>query len=515
MRTTLRVGRGGSERGAVLILVAVFMVVAVVMLAAVVDLGGLRQEKKELTLSTDAAALAAVPLVAWGDSTLAATNVSASCATVPVDTTVEGAAAYDFVEDVVVEYLAKNGTPVEDLPRCEVVRTGDRQGYVLVQAQEDVEFQVATAFGQAGSSVSGSTVAASDFFRGGGLRPIGICGLMTTLAYSDYPVISLSALASGGSGGYGLDGQGYVVDSEGQRTAVTIRLPIEHTKGTDCGGDANGSGNFGKLNFGDGTRTECEVPGYFCTDLRDGYWESVENPVSGDTGNNWSANEIVDRLDLVQSLDKFLAPIFTSASEGGSNAEFVVTHYAQMRMVAHCVKNCEKYAESTASPSTASTYFDVEVDRVLPFVNGAPAPFTDDARELPPRICSVSADPSAIAAGCPSANATLPSAGDPCVLGDTLSVTPAARKHSSKNELQQSVQFSVPVSNESDCSSMSMTIKRGPATNAVDSCCVVSGASAAGGEGKDPPAGWTWSTGPHELVVTAGSVSKTYPFTVS
>src|SRR5690606_7678971 len=140
-------------------------------------------------------ALAAVPLVKWND--IAVLNSARPCADVTVDATVAGSTGYVDIEEVVTDYLQKNGTPIAPLPNCQVVRTGVNQGYVLVQAREGVDFQVASAFGQSGSSVGGVSVAASDFYRGGGLRPIAICGLMSTLIYGDYPVVSLSALAAG------------------------------------------------------------------------------------------------------------------------------------------------------------------------------------------------------------------------------------------------------------------------------------------------------------------------------
>ncbi len=52
-----------------------FAVVAVLMLAAVVDLGNLRQEKKQVTLATDASALAAAASIDFRSPTATGSGV--------------------------------------------------------------------------------------------------------------------------------------------------------------------------------------------------------------------------------------------------------------------------------------------------------------------------------------------------------------------------------------------------------------------------------------------------------
>lgn len=395
-----------DERGSVLLIVVTFTLVAVVMTAAVVDLGGQREQRKELTLSTDSAALAAAGLAHTEDTSLTGETPGTLVDCDEVDIAPEAPQferdKYAHVQEVVDYFLEENGEsqPVE----CKVVRTGFKTGYVVVSADEIVDYKFAPAFGQSAGGVSGASVAAIEVDAGGGLRPVGICGAMEGMDGVDgYPEIALSDLWDSRDsgvpvdGGYSLDADGYVIDSAGVRNPFTARYPIEKVKGGSCGGgDANGAGNFGKLDFGGGTNTSCTEVGQFCKDYADGYYGSVPNPTNGSTGQFSNTNED-STTNIEDNVGQFWAPVYTGVDATGENVNFDLAYFAQMEMVNHCfLGNCK---------FDGTTWFDFRVSRMLPFVPAGP-PVTDDANLQPQRLCAMENDAAAIAAGCPQFVAT-------------------------------------------------------------------------------------------------------------
>jgi hypothetical protein len=408
--------RRGNDRGAVLVIVAVFAIVAVVMLAAVVDLGGLRQEKKEVTLSTDAAALAAAAVADTEDVDLvsAVLGSGVDCASVS-QTTFGNGDPSESLQTLVDDYLSRNGQSVR--LTCLVYRTGFKQGYVVVSANESVRYAFGPAVGQAEGAVRGASVAAIDVDPGGGLRPIGICGSTVSLKVVDrtsFVEFSLSGLASlTGSGGYKTDAAGYIVPtSGGAPTEIDGRFAIEFVKGGSCkgaGGPA-GSGNFGKLAFGGNTSEDCDNTGYFCFDLREGYYDPVSNPTRGDTGNNWSSSKTETSLTQLLSEGKFWAPIFSTVTKSGNNTSATLTHFVQVELIGYCVGGSATGSGGTGTPCEFSetgrepdktTYFDFRVSRIVPYVVTGP-PLTDDAELKPPRLCAVSDSGAEVTKGCPS-----------------------------------------------------------------------------------------------------------------
>ena len=416
--------RGEGERGATLIIFAVFLVVAVVMLAAVIDLGGQRQERKELTLSTDAAALAGASVANTEDSDLltAGNGVLVDCVQVGISSTSPNPDSFANVQAAVDDYLLRNGE--SSRVDCKVARTSFKEGYVLVSADEIVDYAFAPAIGLDSGSVSGVSVAAIEVNNGGGLRPVGICGATETLAgVSGYPEFTLGGLTTGGgSGGYKLDGDGYVIPSTGTptRTEITGRFAIEKVKGGACTGfTGGGSGNFGKLDFGGGTSTSCTEIGFFCKDYADGYYGTLTNPTKGDTGNNWSNTSTQNStVNLETNVGQFWAPVYSTATGPGGNADFTLTFFAQMEMVNHCFTGGCKF--------DGTTWFDLRVSRLVPYTPAGP-PLTDDSNLQRPAICSVTGDAASIAAGCPqlvgATTSTLPPASSTSTTTTTTSTT--------------------------------------------------------------------------------------------
>ncbi|WP_436795472.1 pilus assembly protein TadG-related protein [Actinospongicola halichondriae] len=410
MRTGLT-RRRRADRGATLIMVSVFLIVAVIMMAAVVDLGGQRQERKEVTLSTDAAALAAASLADTEDPDLLAVSAGTlvDCDQVGISPHAANPESFGTVRAAVDDYLSRNGG--SSYVDCKVVRTSFREGYVVVSADEIVEYAFAPAIGINEGDVAGASVAAIEVNSGGGLRPVGICALTTTMAgVSGYPEITLNDLYNTTSAGYDLDADGYVVPvGDTTRTTVTARFAIDKVKGGECtGASGGGSGNFGKLDFGGSTSTSCTEIGHFCKDYADGYYGTLTNPTKGDTGNNWGNNANEDStLNLEQNVGQFWAPVFLGLAGNGGNADFSLLYFVQMEMVNHCFG-------AHACKFDGATWFDFRVSRMLPFAEAGP-PLTDDANQKRPRLCAVENDAAAIAAGCPQ-----------IVAGPTSTVAPSS-----------------------------------------------------------------------------------------
>ncbi|MFP5320527.1 MAG: pilus assembly protein TadG-related protein [Acidimicrobiia bacterium] len=474
--------RRNGERGAVLVLVAVFMIVAVVMVAAVVDLGGQRAERKEVTLSTDAAALAAAALADTEDIDLVsvALGTLVDCGSVGISMHAVNPEGFSNVQQAVDDYLTRNGdsNPVD----CKVARTSFREGYVIVAADEIVDYAIGPALGIDSGEVNGVSVAAIEANPGGGLRPVGICGAMVSMAgVSGYPEVSLNALATTGSGGFELDASGNVVSTSAPTTPTTFtaRFPIEHVKGGSCNATTgpSGSGNFGKLDFGGATSTSCTEIGHFCKDYADGYYGTVSNPTKGDTGNNWSNSQTESSTEnLEDHVGQFWAPVYSVATGTGNNANFVLTHFAQMEMVNHCFSGSCKF--------DGTTWFDFRVSKMIPYLPAGP-PSTDDADERPPRLCAVVNDAAKIAAGCPqlvSTVTTLPPASSTTSSSTTSSSTSSttstaptttttapqcaatavspASGHALKNGSAQQLDWTVTVANEADCTNVSAYLDR-------------------------------------------------------
>jgi hypothetical protein len=355
-----------DERGAVLVIVAVFALVAVAMLAAVIDLGDLRQEKKEVTLSTDAAALAGVSMVRWTDSSLAL-NTPVDCNQVDVDKSVFNSDPYSLVSDVVAEYLSRNGG-TSALP-CEVVRTGRSRGYVVVRGTEFVDYKVAAA---PGSSVSGVSVAAIDRDGVGGLYPIGLCK-------NDGPEAHLGDMSSRSWEGTPSDPYPVITFDFGN---------------FNCGA----SGNHGQVDFeGNPPPGLCPDPpaqGNFCTDLvARGYNGPTPTEVgSNPGGGGWTPVE--DYINPLVNSGTVWVPVL-----GEAFPESISGNYARYPVV--------KFAEAMITRFEASgsgAGIDFEIRRII-----EPASFEilrdEDIR---PRLCAMTSASDDLAANCLGSDVALP-----------------------------------------------------------------------------------------------------------
>lgn len=391
-----------DERGAVLIVVAVFSLVAVIFLAVVVDLGGLRAERKEVTTSTDAAALAGVQVI---DFTLAVAGEDLPCSTV---LSTEGTLLDPkTVEDTVNEYLERNGE--SDSEACTVTITNPLNGeaYVTVGGSDVVDFAFGGATGVDEGRTDGVSSAAIES-DGGGLRPFGMCvGTVSLRENSDEPVsednpvyvlppsdaalperISLVADAENDAAGNGrLDGH---EGSEDGRPDVFF--PIDKLDESSPCGDA--PGNFGQLDLADNNGSNapgnCNDPpddDKLCDNTVNGYDEDVSSPISGSTGNNYNPFDGPFE-DLEDDGTQFWVPVYDAFVDGrGNNAEFIVRYWMEVQPLDHCFK--EQKCGKPAFDDDDKRWFKWKVLRIIDYLEWPVGPpLTGDAVQFAPRLCA-------------------------------------------------------------------------------------------------------------------------------
>ncbi len=164
MRMNTRVRRG--ERGAVLILVAVFAIVAVIFLAFVVDIGNQRQDRRQLATATDASALDVA--TRWSDAGLAK---------LANFTLISGNAfkgVYDCTSDA-QDFLDRNRQVDAGDYECRAEILSPRLASVRVFAEGETNYQVAPAIGIDQGSIGSSTAVKITANPFGGLRPFAVC----------------------------------------------------------------------------------------------------------------------------------------------------------------------------------------------------------------------------------------------------------------------------------------------------------------------------------------------------
>lgn len=382
--------RGKGDRGAVLIIVAAFAIVAVLMLAFVIDIGGLRQEKKEVTLSTDAAALAIaaqLDLRTFGVGQY-------DCAEVPVRRQSE-ADPMVYAQSVADTFLAKNGGTTGD--ECRVQVTGPRRGYVVVGGLEDVEYAFAGAVGQPRGRVSGvsASVARVDF--GGGLRPLGLCA-------------GESTINSGPDGPYNLTDDVLDAPKSSDGTLddeIDAVIALEHLD-RDSGCSVQAAGRRGQLNLdpsqnGNGGNQQCSDSdpdpqeaddGFFTTEYRYGYQGEIDEWTLSDGGADYKGLEACFDRDILEEQLIWL-PIF-DAYRPPPEGTLRIVGFAQAQLTGYCISNAKYRAVPTSIGCLADIpeengpgkpWLRMTITRVVDFGETGP-PLTDDSLRDSPAICA-------------------------------------------------------------------------------------------------------------------------------
>lgn len=388
----MRTKRLTGDRGAVLIVAAVFTIVAVIMLAFVIDVGGLRAERKNVTLSTDAAALAAA-----GAANLDGVATGAySCASVPTDT------AGTTVEDVARTFLSANGRSVPASFPCEVIVTADKTGYVAVGADGAVDYSFGRAVGQSRGTTSGASLAAIKADPGGGIRPIGVCQFEQSL--NDDP-----------SDGSAYDITVDVIDApktadpDGNMTQlvtpVDVLLEKNHLKKSEnaCGTD-DGAGQRGQLDLdgnGGGNGGQCTnspKDGSYSDDVAEGHHGPIDQEVEPDSGNDFNSVKTC-LTQLVQSGERFWVPVYDDYVKDKSDRYYTIKHFLEVSLKGYCLNGeyqetngthaCEFVIDdSDPKKPVTSEWYRFDITRVFtPTSFPAAPPLTSDAELLPPTLC--------------------------------------------------------------------------------------------------------------------------------
>lgn len=292
-----------GERGATLVVVAAFALVAMLMAAAVIDIGGLRAEKKEVTLSTDAAALAAVSVIDYADPDAAGDGTS--CGVVDsLDQDVGGVGLSPTVEDVARYYLTENGESI--FGTCEIFfgATGKNQAYVTVTASDTVDYEFANAIGAEGGVVTGTSSARAGSASIGGVYPIGLC------------VVDELRLIVNNSEPF----PQYFGGNE------ELRMDFGNS---NCGG----SGNHDQIDFlGNPPPGSCSAAGQFCFDLNSGGYDGpIPATIGSNPGGDWNPSSISDPLeDLRTRAVHVWIPSVGVASGNGTGATFPVQYLVEV-----------------------------------------------------------------------------------------------------------------------------------------------------------------------------------------
>lgn len=166
MRVVRRVHR--SDRGAVLVIVAVFALVAVVFLAFVIDIGNQRQDRRQLTTATDAAALDIAQQ--WSDSSLEPLSGWSLISSTPDpqwDCT--PTLAHDDYRYVDENREGANGHS------CLATRKSGQLASVSVFAGGITDYRFGPAVGINEGAINSTTSVRIGAAPGGGLRPFAVC----------------------------------------------------------------------------------------------------------------------------------------------------------------------------------------------------------------------------------------------------------------------------------------------------------------------------------------------------
>lgn len=473
--------RRRDERGAVLVIFAAFVIVAVLMLAFVIDIGGLRQEKKEVTLSTDAAALAVAAQLdlrtfAPGDY---------ECDEVPV-VREDVDDPFLYADSVALEYLERNGETVAD--GCRVRVTGPRRGYVVIGGLEDVEYAFSGVVGQQSGRVHGVSASVARVDSGGGLRPIGLCATETTInSAPDGEPYDLSEDLLNASKG----------DDGTLDVAVDAVIALEHLD-RDSGCEVTASGQRGQLNLdpsqnGNGGNNRCVDPdpdpedadeGYFSSEYRYGYYGELTEWVGSDGGMDFSTLQSCFDRDISEEQLIWL-PIFDNY-QPPPDPKFRLVAFAQAQLTGYCISNAQYYAVPASigcradvpGDSQDKPWLRMTITRVVDFDEAGP-PLTDDALRDRPAICAVRDEatqlancvpPNPPARGTPS-DPSPPPASQCRATAVSASPDPleVGRQGSGSKNLSAEVRLSVTVEDISRCSALQAVFRSTVQANQINS----------------------------------------------
>lgn len=265
-----------SDRGAATAVAVLFLSAALGLSALVIDVGNAWQERRHLTVSTDAAALAAAQDYVKG---INGCTVSAG----PV--------------------VTSNNSEATMSSCANTAPAGSTPGRVTVEAQATVDYLFAGALGFTDTTVSSSTTASYQSAGSvyGGLRPFGLCaGVLSTLTPT-------------------------IVPGNGEMYRIYYGKDAQPDT---CGDENDIPGNWGLLDFDGGANSQNDTKEWTLKGY-DGE-VSIGDLIEGDTGA--FSNALKTELNYLMTVDHFALPVFDIATGNGANAEFRIERFAAVRL---------------------------------------------------------------------------------------------------------------------------------------------------------------------------------------
>ena len=421
-----------GDRGAVLVIVAVFSLVAVLMLAFVVDLGNQRGEVKQVTLSTDAAALAAASTVDFRDPQIVAGS-TVECSLVD-----SSDSRFATVQAAATHYWQSNGG--SGAPGCtvNVHPTSRRTAFVTVSAGKSVEYALSGVTGVNEGNVSGSSSALVSEGGGGHLYPVQMCGADATTALAN-PAL--------------FDENGKSVNPNGWTDDVVF-------VNAGCGG----AGNFRQVNFIPGTGDECGGAGRWCYDFKNGGYAPASYPaqmvMASDTGTNWNRGEDDGILPLVANGTRIWIVAGEYLYGSGSGARYEVTHFVEVRIAEY-------------SRNRGMTF---QVYQIVPYTTDGPPAMTNES-PVNAHLCATGQGTSACsftATPPPGDGSGVIDLTDPCRLTSVAARSPLPERTGAT--LSSDLQVDVSATGGAVCDGVAVTVRiTNPASEARSSTCTMNG----------------------------------------
>lgn len=320
MRVSRRSRR--DDRGAVLIIVAVFSIVAVIFLAFVIDIGNQRQDRRQFTTATDASALDVAQ--SWATAKLAsATYPGGDCSVQAQD------------------YLGRNRSETPDSYACDATRINGRLGSVTVSAKGTVDYQIGQAIGFDEGGTGASTTVKISSTIGGGLRPFAVCATESALleAWIDSQATATplppTDLIIGGpkflpsncgenNGNWGM------VAFQSQASGVG-NINGDGLAGTIARGSLDETITVDQSQSGDAT-TECNKS--YATQAS----EKGISCVFQETGNPWTNDGVTDAFDYLKVNGiVFNLPVYGDRVDlGGSKTGFPIIGFLEVELLSYC-----------------------------------------------------------------------------------------------------------------------------------------------------------------------------------
>ena len=423
-----------SQRGAVLPIVAVFTLVAAVFLAFVIDLGNQRQDRRQLTTATDAAALDVAQ--SWADNSLDP---------LPSFTSIDST-SWDCSADA-QDYLDRNRTDDSGTYTCTAEILNGQLGSVSVFSGGDVEFALGGITGQSSGNIGSTTSVRISSTGGGGLRPFAVCAFD--------PDVAAWFAAGGAPAGQvlTLGGDKFLPPECGQNNGNWgfVSFPSQ-ANGTPGVVDSLREGSPDPISSFDNGDGDYDEEKQICIDddASGGFYDD-QDPVTcliDVNGTTWNAAGVQSALDdLRDSQLTFSLPVYGERADlGGSRTGFPIIGFAEVQLVSYNAQG--------------SMNNEMQL-RFLRLTSGDCCEVNDSNQFL--QLCDVGSNlgqvGSRFATACQTSDGSsgpgpsIPPAPDPCNVVD-VNPTPQTVNVTNSGNSQAAVTFAVDVDDSTDCAGL-------------------------------------------------------------